>query len=74
MSSRLLEIAIGNSSSLNPFEAINETFSPLDNIADLPSREEYDLLRGLGAVFWPPLLDDLHKKPEAWESLSLVCS
>lgn len=27
-----------------------------DNVSDLPSREEYDLLQGLGAVWRPPVV------------------
>lgn len=43
-----------------------------DNIADLPSREEYTLLKELGAEFVLPRLDSALKRPTAWESLSLV--
>ena len=42
-----------------------------DNIADLPSREEYCLLRSLGAVFEEPLLDKDFWDPSSWEALSL---
>ena len=42
-----------------------------DNIADLPSREEYALIKQLGGQFVHPVLDDLYKHPQAWKSLSL---
>ena len=42
-----------------------------DNIADLPSREDYELLRVIDAVWRTPLLDDEFHCPDAWEALSL---
>ena len=44
----------------------------LENIADLPSREEYGLLRAIGAVHYVPVLDQSFWQPGAWESLSLM--
>ena len=41
------------------------------NVADLPSREEYQLLLDLGARFVPPVLDERFYDPMAWEALSL---
>ena len=43
-----------------------------DNIADLPSREEYGLLKHLGASWTEPLLDDRFWRPSSWEALKLV--
>ena len=40
-----------------------------DNIADLPSRESYQLLDALGADWVEPTLDDAFVTPEAWTSL-----
>ena len=42
-----------------------------DNIADLPSREDYELLRVVDALWRTPLLDDEFHYPGAWEALSL---
>ena len=42
-----------------------------DNIADLPSREEYQLVRSLGASWLEPVLDDSFWSPTSWEALSL---
>ncbi len=42
-----------------------------ENIADLPSRESYDLLRSRGASYVQPHLDGLFWQPQSWESLSL---
>ena len=42
------------------------------NIADLPSREEHETLRALGAEWVRPVLQDAFWRPQAWESLSLV--
>ena len=41
-----------------------------DNIADLPSREAYDLLKSMGVVAVEAKLDRMFCCPEAWESLS----
>ena len=41
-----------------------------DNIADLPSRECYDLVERLGGVRIEAKLDDMFCAPEAWSSLS----
>ena len=43
-----------------------------DNVADLPSREEYSLLEAMRAVRVPAILDDAFCRPTAWESLSMV--
>lgn len=43
-----------------------------DNIADLPSREDYVLLKELGAELVLPRLDSTLRSPSAWESISLV--
>jgi hypothetical protein len=45
-----------------------------DNIADLPSREEYGLLESIGAQRVHASLDKELCNPVAWESLSLVCN
>ena len=42
-----------------------------ENLADLLSREEYDLLRWIGAVKVPARLDDRFYEPGAWKSLTL---
>ena len=42
-----------------------------ENLADLPSREEYGLLARLGAVRVEPFLDDKFNDPGSWEALSL---
>ena len=44
-----------------------------ENIADLPSRMEYQLLLDMGAQFVKPVLDDMFWKPEAWSELSAKC-
>ena len=44
-----------------------------ENIADLPSRTEYQLLLDMGARFVNPVLDDMFWKPEAWSELSAKC-
>ena len=41
-----------------------------DNIADLPSRTEYELLYAHGAKFVDPCLDEIFWQPEAWSTLS----
>ena len=43
-----------------------------ENVADLPSREEYGLLRQLGSKFVQPHLEPSFWKPSAWSALSLV--
>ena len=43
-----------------------------DNIADLPSREEYRLLKVLGAKRLPAKMDNMFLRPGAWESLSIL--
>ena len=42
-----------------------------ENIADLPSREKYQLLWAMGAKHRKPHLDRRFWYPEAWESVSL---
>ena len=42
-----------------------------ENIADLPSREEYKLLEAIGAKWEKPYLADSFWRPEAWENVSL---
>ena len=42
-----------------------------ENVADLPSREDYGLMRAIGAVFVPPVMDAAFRQPSAWEFLSL---
>ena len=42
-----------------------------ENIADLPSRQEYALLEALEAEFVAPILDSSFWSPSAWESLSV---
>ena len=41
------------------------------NLSDLPSREEYELLRKLGAKWCQPCLDDVFWRPDAWENLRM---
>ena len=43
-----------------------------ENIADLPSREEYALLRAIGAQCVPPRMDTEFWHPWTWEALSLM--
>ena len=40
-----------------------------DNLADLPSRKRFALLRQMGAKEVRPVLDDEYRHPEAWEVL-----
>jgi hypothetical protein len=40
-----------------------------DNIADLPSRKAFELLKALGAIEYAAKLDDPYTMPEAWEVL-----
>ena len=42
-----------------------------DNIADLPSREEYGLLQAIEAQYMEPQLDEAFWRPDSWEALSL---
>ena len=42
-----------------------------ENISDLPSREEYSLVRKLGASYVEPVMDDAFWSPDAWKTLSL---
>ena len=42
-----------------------------DNIADLPSREDYRAMQALGATRFFPKLDDIFWSPCSWESLRL---
>ena len=42
-----------------------------DNIADLPSREEYQLLRSLGAQWVKPRLHKRFLAARSWEALRL---
>ena len=41
------------------------------NIADLPSREKYDLMKGLGAKKVSAFLSDAFKDAQAWQSLAI---
>ena len=41
-----------------------------ENIADLPSREEYTLMKKLGP-WLEPILDDVFREPQSWAALSL---
>ena len=43
-----------------------------ENIADLPSREEYGLLKQLDSKFVQPHLESSFWEPSAWSALSLV--
>ena len=45
-----------------------------ENLADLPSREKYELLHAMGAIWLPPILDDEFRSPGAWRSISLGCA
>ena len=40
-----------------------------DNIADLPSRLDFELLERIGAVERTPRLDATYMKPETWQVL-----
>jgi len=42
-----------------------------DNIADCPSREQYELLGKIGAVEVPAFLDPVFASPQSWKSLSI---
>ena len=42
-----------------------------DNIADHPSREEYALLRKIGAKRLEPRLDSMFDNAQTWEALSI---
>ena len=42
------------------------------NIADLPSRESYELLHRIGALRVPPVLDEAFQDSQTWESLSIL--
>ena len=42
-----------------------------DNIADLPSREDYDLLERIGAQWLPPVIDEAFLEPAAWSALTV---
>ena len=42
-----------------------------DNIADLPSREQYELLHAMGTTFVAPVLDSMFWEPSAWDTLHL---
>ena len=43
-----------------------------DNIADLPSREDYMLLTKMGSEWARPVLDDAFWSPQEWENVSLL--
>ena len=43
-----------------------------DNIADLPSREEYALLEHMSITRMPAVMDTMFHNPCAWDSLSLL--
>ena len=43
-----------------------------ENLSDDPSREKYDLLQKLKAVWVEPHLDKQFRAPQAWESLSII--
>ena len=45
-----------------------------DNIADLPSREEYRLLTAMGTVFVEPVLDEMFWTKKAWDTAKLLSS
>ena len=51
------------------FVVVVERVSTNDNIADLPSRQEFDLLRAQGAVELRPKLDDVFNENETWSML-----
>ena len=42
-----------------------------DNIADLPSREQYKLLELMGTVRVEPFLDSMFWDEKAWDTLQL---
>ena len=42
-----------------------------ENISDLPSREQYELLAALGAQFVDPELDECFRQPASWRALQL---
>ena len=44
-----------------------------ENLADDPSREKYDLLRGLSATWREPHLCPAFVAPQTWEALSIMC-
>ena len=45
-----------------------------DNISDLPSRQEYAILRREGAVFRDPYLDTGYLRPEVWAEFNRKCA
>ena len=52
-------------------EATVERVPTKENIADLPSREEYDLLLKIGSSWIEPILDKAFCKPSAWDALAI---
>ena len=42
-----------------------------ENLSDLPSREQYELLLQIGAERWEPRLDDDFRQPSKWSSVAL---
>ena len=44
-----------------------------DNIADLPSRGEFQVLEEQGAVYAEPRLEEPHLQPEYWQVLKERC-
>ena len=53
-------------------EAYVDRVPTKDNIADLPSREEYGLLMQIGARHIEAKLDTAFMAPGAWDSLSVL--
>jgi hypothetical protein len=43
-----------------------------DNIADLPSRESYGLLRSLGATWAEPVMDKAFLEPRKWDNVAML--
>ena len=43
-----------------------------ENLADLPSRESYELVGSIGGVWTPPWLEDAFWQPCKWESVALT--
>ena len=43
-----------------------------DNIADLPSREKYDLLHAMGTSFVEPVIDNMFWDSTAWDTVKLL--
>ena len=43
-----------------------------ENIADLPSREQYELLHAMGTTFVAPVIDSMFWESSAWDTLHLL--